>query len=90
MHVSSLMEVATLIGFIAAGLTTSSFLPQVIKAVKTKQTKDISFLMYIILLFGIGLWFLYGLLIGDLPIIAANGITLILVSFVFTLKIKYK
>jgi len=84
------MDAVTLLGFLAATLTTSSFLPQVVKAVKTKHMKDISLLMYIILMTGIGLWFIYGILISDLPVIAANGVTLVLVSLVFVLKLKYK
>ena len=84
------MEAITVIGFIAASCTTISFLPQVIKALKTKQTKDISLLMYLILLTGLTLWLIYGLIIKDEPIIFANGITLILAGIVFVLKIKYK
>jgi MtN3 and saliva related transmembrane protein len=84
------MEAITVIGFIAASCTTISFLPQVIKTLKTKQTKDISMLMYLILLTGLTLWLIYGLIIKDDPIIFANGITLILAGIVFVLKIKYK
>jgi len=84
------MEAVTVLGFIAAVCTTASFIPQVIKAVKTRHTQDISLLMYVIMVVGIGLWFVYGLLINDLPVIAANGVTLCLVSFVFILKLKYK
>lgn len=87
---SSSMEAITIMGFIAGTLTTSSFIPQVVKSVKTKQTKDISILMYLIMMAGIGLWFCYGIALKDIPIIAANGVTLVLVSFVFALKIKYK
>ena len=84
------MDAVIVIGFMAAALTTSSFLPQVIKAYKTRHTEDISILMYLILVFGIGLWLLYGIMISDLPIIAANGVTLVLVCSVFALKLKYK
>ena len=84
------MEAVTLLGFIAATCTTASFIPQVVKAVKTKHTQDISLLMYIVMVAGISLWFIYGILIRDMPVMAANGITLVLVSIVFALKLKYK
>jgi MtN3 and saliva related transmembrane protein len=79
----------TLIGLIAGSCTTISFLPQVIKTFRTKETKDISITMYIILASGIFLWTLYGILIKDLPVILANAISLVLASIVLILKIKY-
>ena len=77
----------TIIGLLAAACTTIAFLPQVIKTVKTKKTKDISLLMYIILTTGILLWVVYGLLTIDLPIILANSITFVLALIVLMLKI---
>jgi len=78
------------IGFMAGTLTTLAFLPQVIKAWKTKQTKDISLITFIILNFGIFLWLVYGLLIFSLPVIIANVLSLILVIIMLILKIRYK
>lgn len=78
-----------LLGFIAAICTTISFVPQVMKIIKTKETRDISLLMYIVLTFGILLWLIYGFLIQQLPIIIANGIVLILGLVIIVLKIKY-
>ena len=84
------MNLTTLIGTIAAILTTSSFLPQVIKTWKTKSAKDISLKMYIILCTGVLLWFVYGLLLSDLPIIIANAVAFLFTLSVIFLKIKYK
>jgi MtN3 and saliva related transmembrane protein len=81
------MHWITIIGLLAATCTTIAFLPQVIKTVKTKETKDISLLMYIILTTGILLWVVYGLLTMDLPIILANSITFVLALIVLMLKI---
>ncbi len=78
-----------IIGLLAATCTTLSFLPQVIKIVKTKKTSDISLLMYVILTTGILLWALYGLLTMDLPVLLANSITFILALIVLILKIKH-
>ena len=79
-----------IIGFLAAVGTTSAFLPQVIKAWKTKHTKDLSLYTTILFLIGIVLWFVYGLLIVSYPIIVANAISLVLVLSLLILKIKYK
>ena len=79
----------TFIGILAGTLTTISVLPQVIKSWKTKKTNDISTLMYVLLTTGIILWIIYGVLTNDLPITLANSVTLILVSSILFLKIKY-
>ncbi len=83
------MNWITILGLIAAFCTTIAFLPQVIKTIKSKQTNDISLLMYIVLTTGVSLWFIYGLLIGDLPLIVANGITFIFALIVLILKIYH-
>ena len=78
------------IGFFAAFCTTIAFLPQAIKVYKTKSTKDISLLMFIIFTVGVASWLTYGVYLNDLPLIAANTITLILSLFILFYKIKYK
>ena len=78
------------IGLAAAILTTSSFVPQIVKIIRTKGTKDISLLMYVVITIGFFLWLLYGVLREDPAIIFANVIALILGLFVLVLKIKYK
>lgn len=77
-------------GLVAAALTTVSFLPQVIKILKTRHTKDISLLMYIVFTTGVLLWLIYGILLKEMPIIIGNGITLIFVIIVLVFKIRYK
>lgn len=84
------MNIVTIIGLTAAFLTTVSSLPQVIKTIRLKETRDISFWMWTFLAVGIFLWLIYGLYKKDLPIILANGISLFLVLIVLGLKIKYK
>jgi MtN3 and saliva related transmembrane protein len=79
----------TTLGFIAAACTTMAFLPQVIKTCRLKETRDISLVMYIVLVTGISLWALYGILIGDYPVSIANGITLILAVIILISKIRY-
>ncbi len=83
------MTFVELIGFAAAFLTTAAFLPQVLKAWKTKSTRDISLNTYILTSLGIFLWLVYGFLISSLPLIAANVVTLALVLAIVFLKLKH-
>ena len=78
------------IGFFAAFCTTIAFLPQAAKVWKTKSTKDISLLMFVIFTIGVFSWLIYGITISDLPVILANTITLILSLFILVFKLKYK
>ena len=80
----------TLIGIIAGILTTIAFIPQVVKAFNTRQTKDLSLLMYITFFTGILLWLIYGIIIKNVPIIFANSVTIVLVGLIIGMKIKYK
>ena len=83
------MNLIMILGLVAAGLTTFSALPQLIKSLKTKKTDDISLFMYITLSSGIVLWLVYGLLINNLPLILANSVSLVINAYVLLLKIKY-
>jgi MtN3 and saliva related transmembrane protein len=84
------MNWITIMGFVAASLTTCAFLPQVIKTWRMKETRDISLGMYLIFTIGVSLWLGYGILIGDYPIAIANGATLILALIILIAKIRYK
>ncbi|HEX7538804.1 MAG TPA: SemiSWEET family transporter, partial [Syntrophales bacterium] len=66
------MDGVTLIGLLAAVVSTVGFAPQVIKVYKTRMTRDLSLGSYIILLSGLFLWLIYGLLLGNVPIILGN------------------
>ncbi|MCP4089468.1 MAG: hypothetical protein GY746_06715 [Gammaproteobacteria bacterium] len=82
-------EWITLLGLIAAICTTASFLPQVIKTLKSKKTNDISLLMYAILTIGLFLWLVYGIALRDIPLILANGVSFSLAMSVLLLKIRH-
>jgi len=84
------MNWLTLIGLSAAVLTTSAFVPQIIKTWKVKETKDISFGMYLIFVIGIVLWLIYGILWKDLPLIIANSVSLLFSLAILIMKIRYK
>ena len=77
-----------IVGLSAAFLTTSAFIPQVYKIYKEKNADGISLTMYIILFTGVILWFIYGILIGSLSIIIANGLTALLQLSIIIFKLK--
>ncbi len=77
------------IGLLAAFFTTIAYIPQTIKLLKTKDTKAISLGMYSLITVGLMLWFVYGVLLGDLPIMVANGITVVLSSVILITKLRH-
>jgi MtN3 and saliva related transmembrane protein len=77
-----------IIGFLAAFCTTVAFVPQAIKVYKTKKTDDISFGMFLLICVGVSLWDIYGFMIGSIPVIIANSITLLLAIYIFVMKIR--
>jgi len=83
------METIVLVGYIAGTLTTLSFVPQVARAWKLKETRDLSPVMLLLFALGVLLWTLYGLWTGSMPIIAANIITFILILVLLWMKVKY-
>lgn len=85
-----IMNIFTIIGLAAATCTTFSFLPQAIKVIKTKHTKDLSLAMYSTFTTGVFLWLVYGILIKDTPLIIANIITFIFAATILIMKIRYK
>ena len=75
-----------IISTLAAFLTTSAFLPQVIKVVISKKTDDISYFMYLFFTIGIIFWTIYGFMIEAYPIVVANVITFFLSLSVLVIK----
>lgn len=80
-------ELSELVGYPAAILTTVAFVPQAWKSWRTRDLSGISLPMYGMFTLGVALWLVYGLLIGSVPIITGNGITLVLASVVLWLKL---
>lgn len=83
------MNSLDLLGLIATCFTTSSFIPQVWQIWKTRDVSAISLPTYLIITFGIGLWLIYGILRGDMPIIVANGLLIVLTGAIAIMKIRY-
>ncbi|WP_262967340.1 SemiSWEET transporter [Methylobacter psychrophilus] len=76
-----------IIGYVAATLTTASFLPQAILTIKTKDTASLSLSMYSLFTLGVFFWLIYGVYISDEAIIFANAITLVLAASILFFKI---
>ena len=76
-------------GYAAAFCTTSAFVPQVLRVWRTRSTKDISLKMFLVLVTGLALWLTYGIWKGEIPLIAANGTTLVLASTILFFKLKH-
>ena len=79
----------TYIGLTAGVLTTISFLPQAVRAWKTKSTKDISLVMFLCFCTGVVLWVIYGFYTNNLPVFLANFITFLLAFSILVCKLKY-
>lgn len=84
------MDSTTLLGLVGGTLTTSSFVPQVLKAVKTKSTKDVSLGMFALLSAGIFIWIVYGFMIDSLPVILTNIISFIFSTIILVYKIIHR
>jgi MtN3 and saliva related transmembrane protein len=77
------------VGFVAAALTTFSFIPQAVRTIRTKETHGISLGMYVMFTVGIAFWLAYGLVLMSWPMILSNIVTLALSSTILALKIRY-
>ncbi len=84
-----MLDPVTVVGSLAGFLTTLAFVPQFTKTWKSKSTGDISLGMFLIFTTGVLLWLIYGFQIRSFPVIAANGVTLMLAGAILALKIRY-
>ena len=83
------MDGAMMLGLVAGTLTTAAFVPQLVKAWRSKSTGDLSWGMLITFSMGVLLWLIYGVWIDSLPVILANAVTLTLQAGIISLKIRY-
>jgi MtN3 and saliva related transmembrane protein len=84
------LDATTALGYLAGTLTTIAFVPQVLKIHKTKSANDVSLRSFSVFCVGVALWLLYGIRMGEFPIIVTNGITLVLAIAILVLKIRYR
>jgi MtN3 and saliva related transmembrane protein len=75
------------LGYLAAILTTGSFVPQAFLTLRTRDVRGISLAMYASFTSGVALWLWYGLELGRWPIVVANAVTLALASVILAVKV---
>lgn len=76
------------LGLIAGTLTSIGPFLQMVKTVRTRETNDLSWGMWIFFCSGIVLWLVYGIARGDIPVIAANLATLMFAAVILGVMIK--
>jgi MtN3 and saliva related transmembrane protein len=76
-------------GYAAALCTTSAYIPQVLRVWRTRSTQDISLKTFLVLVAGLSLWLVYGVWRGEIPLIAANSVTLMLAGTILYFKLKH-
>lgn len=84
------MDNIQLVGLVAGTLTTAAFFPQVLKTWKSRSAKDLSLGMFLLFCLGVALWLVYGLMVKDVPVIAANLITLMLAATLLVFKLRWR
>ena len=84
------MNLIQVLGLVAGSLTTAAFFPQVLKTWKTRSAKDLSLGMFSFFCVGVALWVVYGFMVNDVPVIAANLITLLLAATLLFFKLTFK
>jgi MtN3 and saliva related transmembrane protein len=77
-----------ILGFIAAILTTMSFLPQALRIRRQRSAADVSLTMYLMMVTGQTLWLIYGFVIGSPSLIAANVVSISFVTWVLVMKFQ--
>ena len=81
---------AVQLGLLAGALTSCAVIPQVLKAYRSKQVRDLSIWQPVLLVLGMGLWLAYGIMIDDLPLIAANLFSIVCNVLLIVMKFLYR
>jgi MtN3 and saliva related transmembrane protein len=77
------------LGFMAAFCTTAAFIPQLMRVLRLRSAREISLPTFLLFSIGVFLWLLYGIYTGSKPVIASNGVTLVLSVSILVLKLRY-
>jgi len=81
------IEMSVLVGALASIASVSSFAPQAWMVIRTRDTSSLSLAMYGLTVLGFSLWFAYGIMIGQWPLIITNSICFALSAFILIMKI---
>lgn len=77
-----------ILGYLAATLTTASFVPQVWHSLRSRNFAGLSLRMYTLFCTGVAMWLAYGLMLGQWPIVVANALTLALSGAILLLALR--
>lgn len=77
------------LGIAAGTLTTAALVPQVLKTWRSRSADDLSLGMLLIFSLGVALWAVYGVLVGAMPVIVSNAVTLVLSLSMLVMKVHY-
>lgn len=83
------MDASDILGYLAAFLTSVSFVPQVWRTFRTRDVSGISLRMYSVFTLGVAVWLAYGIVLGEVPMMIANGLTLVLACAVLVMRLRY-
>ena len=84
------MNALDLLGLVATCVTTSSFVPQVWRTWKTRDVSGISLPTYVIITIGLALWLVYGWLRGDMPLMVADAVMVVLTGAITVMKLRFE
>ena len=84
------MTALDVLGLVATCFTTSSFVPQVWRTWKTRDVSGISLPTHVIITIGLALWLVYGWLRGDLPLMVANAVMVVLTGAITVMKLRFE
>ena len=83
------MSLTIAIGLAAGFCTTVAYLPQVLRTWRTRSTEDLSLGMFSVMVLGLSGWLVYGILLGDIPLIVSNAVTLVLAGTILFFKLRH-
>ena len=84
------MNALDLLGLVATCCTTASFVPQVWRTWKTRDVSGISLPTYVIITIGLALWLVYGWLRGDMLLMVANAVMVVLTGAITVMKLRFE
>jgi MtN3 and saliva related transmembrane protein len=84
------MTLIVILGYLAALASMASFVPQALKIIRCRETKDISAGMYALTISAFGLWLIYGVLLRQWPLVVSNGVCFVLSGFILVMTLLPK
>ncbi|MFH1181558.1 MAG: SemiSWEET family transporter [Candidatus Woesearchaeota archaeon] len=76
-------------GVVAGLVTSSGYIPQIIKGYRTKKLEDLSYLLNALMGLGMLMWLVYGIAIRSLAVTAANILGVSLNITLLAMKYHY-